>query len=148
MKFGFRQFFGALISMIVEPRVRGFLCVTSHPTGCARNVQEQKAYIKSKPEIDAPKRVLIIGASTGYGLAARIFSAFGASAATIGVFFEKAGTENKTASAGWYNSADFHLRLSSKTETPHFVSEAAFQSYLLETAPNYRSSVNLCIDTL
>ena len=79
--------------MIVEPRVRGFLCVTSHPAGCARNVQEQKAYIKSKPEIDAPKRVLIIGASTGYGLAARIFSAFGASAATIGVFFEKAGTE-------------------------------------------------------
>ncbi len=108
MKFGFRQFFGALISMIVEPKVRGFLCVTSHPAGCARNVQEQKAYIKSKPEIDAPKRVLIIGASTGYGLAARIFSAFGASAATLGVFFEKAGTEKKTASAGWYNSAEFH----------------------------------------
>ncbi len=81
--------------MIVEPRVRGFMCVTSHPTGCARNVQDQKKFAELKSEIVGPKRVLIIGASTGYGLATRIFSAFGTNAATIGVFFEKAGTEKK-----------------------------------------------------
>mgnify|MGYP001156740037 FL=1 len=94
--------------MIVEPRVRGFMCVTSHPTGCARNVQDQKRFAELKSEIVGPKRVLIIGASTGYGLATRIFSAFGANAATIGVFLEKTGTKKKTASAGWYNSAEFH----------------------------------------
>ncbi|MAH73951.1 MAG: trans-2-enoyl-CoA reductase [Cellvibrionales bacterium TMED49] len=94
--------------MIVEPRVRGFMCVTSHPAGCARNVKDQKSFTEFGSKIDGPKRVLIIGASSGYGLAARISAAFGANAATIGVFFEKVGTEKKTASAGWYNSVEFH----------------------------------------
>lgn len=93
--------------MIIEPRMRGFICTTSHPDGCAQNVKNQIAYIKSKGAIDGAKKVLIIGASTGFGLASRITSAFGSNAATIGVFFEKEPAEGKTASPGWYNSAAF-----------------------------------------
>ena len=94
--------------MIIKPRVRGFMCITAHPAGCAANVKDQIHYIQSLPPIDGPKRVLVIGSSTGYGLAARIAAAFGGGAATLGVFFEKPGNEKKTATAGWYNSAAFH----------------------------------------
>lgn len=93
--------------MIIEPRMRGFICTTAHPDGCNENILNQIAYIKSKGKIDGPKKVLVIGASTGFGLASRITSAFGSDAATIGVFFEKAPTEGRTASPGWYNSAAF-----------------------------------------
>ncbi|MEN9335280.1 MAG: hypothetical protein RLZZ500_267 [Bacteroidota bacterium] len=93
--------------MIIEPRMRGFICLTAHPDGCAQNVKNQIEYVKSKGKIEGAKRVLVIGASTGFGLASRITSAFGCDAATIGVFFEKPGTEGKTASPGWYNSAAF-----------------------------------------
>jgi enoyl-[acyl-carrier protein] reductase/trans-2-enoyl-CoA reductase (NAD+) len=93
--------------MIIEPRMRGFICLTSHPDGCQQNVKNQIAYVKSKGPIDGPKRVLVIGASTGFGLASRIASAFGSGASTIGVFFEKPSSEGKTASPGWYNSAAF-----------------------------------------
>ena len=93
--------------MIIEPRMRGFICTTSHPDGCAQNVKNQIEYIKSKGAIDGAKKVLVIGASTGFGLASRITSAFGCDAATIGVFFEKEPSEGKTASPGWYNSAAF-----------------------------------------
>ena len=93
--------------MIIEPRMRGFICTTAHPKGCEKNVQNQIAYVKSKGKIDGHKKVLVIGASTGFGLASRISSAFGCDAATIGVFFEKPPTEGKTASPGWYNSAAF-----------------------------------------
>ncbi|NHN24598.1 trans-2-enoyl-CoA reductase family protein [Flavobacterium jejuense] len=98
--------------MIIEPRMRGFICLTSHPVGCEQNVKNQIAYIKSKGEIDGPKRVLVIGASTGFGLASRITSAFGSNASTIGVFFEKPPSEGKTASPGWYNSAAFEKEAS------------------------------------
>ena len=93
--------------MIIEPRMRGFICTTSHPKGCEQNVKNQIEYIKSKGAIEGAKKVLVIGASTGFGLASRITSAFGSNAATIGVFFEKAPSEGKTASPGWYNSAAF-----------------------------------------
>jgi enoyl-[acyl-carrier protein] reductase/trans-2-enoyl-CoA reductase (NAD+) len=93
--------------MIIEPRMRGFICLTAHPAGCEQNVKNQIAYVQSKGAIDGPKRVLVIGASTGFGLASRITSAFGSNASTIGVFFEKAPAEGKTASPGWYNSAAF-----------------------------------------
>ncbi len=93
--------------MIIHPRVRGFMCVTTHPVGCAANVRNQIDYVKKQGAIQGPKRVLIIGASTGYGLASRIVAAFGAGAATLGVFFEKEGADDKPASAGWYNSAAF-----------------------------------------
>lgn len=95
--------------MIIEPRMRGFICLTAHPDGCAQNVKNQIEYVKSKGKINGPKRVLVIGASTGFGLASRITSAFGSDAATIGVFFEKAPAEGKTASPGWYNSAAFEV---------------------------------------
>lgn len=93
--------------MIIEPRMRGFICVTSHPVGCAQSVKNQIEYIKSKGAINGPKKVLVIGASTGFGLASRITAAFGSDAATIGVFFEKPPLEGKPGSPGWYNSAAF-----------------------------------------
>jgi enoyl-[acyl-carrier protein] reductase/trans-2-enoyl-CoA reductase (NAD+) len=94
--------------MIVTPKIRGFICTTAHPEGCAAHVQEQIDYVKAQPPLaNAPKRVLVVGSSTGYGLASRIVPAFGGGAATMGVFFEKEGTDRKTGSAGWYNSAAF-----------------------------------------
>ena len=95
--------------MVIKPRVRGFLCTTTHPVGCAANVQRQIDFVKSNGPIEGgPKRVLVIGSSTGYGLASRIVSAFGSGAETLGIFFEKEGTERKPGTAGWYNSAAFH----------------------------------------
>ena len=94
--------------MIIKPRVRGFMCITTHPTGCDANVLNQINYIKNQAKVDMPKRVLVIGSSTGYGLAARISAAFGGGASTLGIFFEKPGTERKPGTAGWYNSAAFH----------------------------------------
>ncbi|WP_299061552.1 enoyl-ACP reductase FabV [uncultured Polaribacter sp.] len=93
--------------MIIEPRTRGFICLTSHPTGCEQNVINQIEYIKSKGKIDGAKKVLVIGASTGFGLASRITSAFGSDAATIGVFFDKPATEGRPGSPGYYNTAAF-----------------------------------------
>lgn len=95
--------------MVIKPRVRGFICVTTHPAGCDAAVKQQIDYIQAKPKIvNGPKKVLVLGASTGYGLAARITAAFGSDAATLGVFFERPGTETKPGTAGWYNSAAFH----------------------------------------
>lgn len=99
--------------MIVTPKVKGFLCITAHPKGCAKNVDEQIEYVKTKGEIkDGCKSALIIGASTGYGLASRISAAFGCKASTVGVFFERPADEAKgrTATAGWYNTAEFTKR--------------------------------------
>lgn len=95
--------------MIIKPRVRGFLCITTHPVGCDANVRRQIEYVQGNGTIEnGPKRVLVIGASTGYGLSSRITAAFGCGASTLGVFFEKEGTEKKPGTAGWYNSAAFH----------------------------------------
>ncbi|MCX2977585.1 enoyl-ACP reductase FabV [Candidatus Marimicrobium litorale] len=95
--------------MIIKPRVRGFLCTTTHPVGCDANVKRQIMHVRNQgPVSKGPKRVLVIGASTGYGLASRITAAFGCGAATLGIFFEKPGKEKKTGTAGWYNSAAFH----------------------------------------
>lgn len=94
--------------MVIHPKVRGFICTTTHPVGCAQNVREQVEATRQRGRIDnGPKRVLVIGASTGYGLAARITAAFGSGADTLGVFFEKPGTETRPGSAGWYNAAAF-----------------------------------------
>ncbi len=93
--------------MIIEPRMRGFICLTAHPDGCAQNVKNQIEYVKSKGKINGAKKVLVIGASTGFGLASRITSAFACDAATIGVFFEKEPAPGKTATPGWYNTAAF-----------------------------------------
>ncbi len=97
-----------MVDMIIEPKIRGFICTTAHPDGCELHVQKQIDYVKSKPSLeDAPKCVLVVGASTGYGLASRIVAAFGGKASTIGIFFEREGSERKPASAGWYNSVVF-----------------------------------------
>jgi len=94
--------------MVIKPKIRGFVCVTAHPQGCAAHVQEQIATVKAKgPIAGGPKRVLIIGASTGYGLSSRITAAFGSGAATVGVFFERPSQEDRPATAGWYNSIAF-----------------------------------------
>ncbi|MEM9242694.1 MAG: enoyl-ACP reductase FabV [Pseudomonadota bacterium] len=94
--------------MIIKPKARGFICTTAHPDGCRLNIQDQINTIKNQAAIpDGPKKVLIIGASTGYGMASRIVAAFGCRAQTIGVFFEKAAAGKRTASAGWYNTAAF-----------------------------------------
>jgi len=94
--------------MIIKPKIRGFICTTAHPVGCAENVKQQIQATQQQGAIDnGPKKVLIIGSSSGYGLSSRITAAFGSGAATIGVFFEKPSTEKKTGSAGWYNTAAF-----------------------------------------
>ena len=93
--------------MIITPKVRGFICTTAHPIGCAANVNKQIEYVKNQKLFAGQKRVLIIGASTGYGLASRIVASFGAGAKTIGVFFEKEAANNRTASPGWYNTVAF-----------------------------------------
>ncbi|MBI6897422.1 trans-2-enoyl-CoA reductase family protein [Pseudomonas putida] len=93
---------------IIHPKVRGFICTTTHPKGCELNVRDQiEATRKLGVREDGPKKVLVIGASSGYGLAARITAAFGFKADTLGVFFEKPGTETKAGTAGWYNAAAF-----------------------------------------
>ena len=102
--------------MVINPKVRGFICTNAHPTGCAKNVAQQIEYIKSKKSTlnedvsSSPKNVLVIGASTGYGLASRITAAYGYDAKTIGIFFEKPPTDRRTASAGFYNSAAFEAQ--------------------------------------
>lgn len=94
--------------MIVAPKIRGFICTTAHPDGCAKHVAEQIAVVKNRgPIAGGPKKVLVIGSSTGYGLSSRIAAAFGSGAATLGVFFEKPGESDKCGTAGWYNSAAF-----------------------------------------
>ena len=93
--------------MIIEPRTRGFICLTSHPKGCEQNVINQIEYVKSKGVIKGAKKALIIGSSTGFGLASRISSAFGSDAATIGVFFDKPASAGRPASPGFYNTAAF-----------------------------------------
>lgn len=99
--------------MVIKPKIRGFICTNAHPNGCAQNVAEQIAYVKSETGFeDGPKNVLVLGCSTGYGLASRIVSAFGYGANTLGVCFEKSPTEKKTGTAGWYNTAAFHQQAS------------------------------------
>ncbi|RKX35281.1 MAG: bifunctional NADH-specific enoyl-ACP reductase/trans-2-enoyl-CoA reductase [Verrucomicrobia bacterium] len=94
--------------MIIRPKVRGFVCVTAHPQGCAAHIQEQIAYVRKEGSVkQGPKRVLVIGASTGYGLSSRIVSAFGSGAATIGVFFERPAGNGRPATGGYYNSVGF-----------------------------------------
>ena len=94
--------------MIVKPKIRGFICTTAHPLGCAANVQEQIDYVLARgPLTHGPKKVLVLGASHGYGLASRIVAAFGCRAATVGLFWERAAEGKRTATAGWYNSIAF-----------------------------------------
>ena len=115
--------------MIIKPKTRGFICITTHPTGCEANVQEQIARVEADGTIEnGPKKVLIIGASTGYGLASRITSAFGSGAATLGVFLEKPATEKKPGSAGWYNSGAFEKAAHAKNLYAKSINGDAFSN--------------------
>lgn len=93
--------------MVIQPKTRGFICTTAHPAGCRENVRRQIAYVKSQPKTAGAKKVLVLGASAGYGLASRISAAFSCGAATLGVIFDKPASGKRTASAGWYNTAAF-----------------------------------------
>src|ERR1700676_2702199 len=94
--------------MIIKPKVRGFICTTAPPAGCAAHIQEQIEYVRRRGALTGmPKRVLVIGSSTGYWLASRIVPAFAGGAATLGIFFEKPGEAGHTGTAGWYNSVAF-----------------------------------------
>ena len=93
--------------MIIQPKIRGFICTTAHPEGCARAVQDQIDWVNAQAPFDGPTKVLVIGSSTGYGLASRIAASFGAGASTLGVFFERPADKKRTASAGWYNTVGF-----------------------------------------
>lgn len=93
--------------MVILPKVRGFICTTAHPAGCEANVRAQIEYVRSQPRTDGCRKVLVVGASMGYGLASRIAAAYSCGAATLGVIFDKPGTDSKPGSAGWYNTAAF-----------------------------------------
>ncbi|MFN8325219.1 MAG: enoyl-ACP reductase FabV [Flavobacteriaceae bacterium] len=122
--------------MIIEPRMRGFICLTAHPEGCAQNVKNQIEYVKSKGKINGAKKVLVIGASTGFGLASRITSAFGSDAATIGVFFEKEPAPGKTATPGWYNTAAFEDEASKAGLYAKSINGDAFSNEIKEKTIN------------
>lgn len=112
--------------MIIQPKIRGFICTTAHPKGCHDVVADQINYVKSQGEIKGPKNVLVIGASTGYGLASRIVSTFAMNAKTIGVFFEKEADDKRTATAGWYNTAAFEALAHSENRYARSVNGDAF----------------------
>lgn len=112
--------------MIIQPKTRGFICTTAHPEGCAQQVKRQIDYVTAQPAFEGPRNVLVIGASTGYGLASRIVSSFAAGANTVGVYFDKAAEGARTASAGWYNSAAFEEAASSAGRKSYSIVGDAF----------------------
>src|SRR5258708_5948225 len=117
--------------MIIEPRVRGFICTTAHPLGCARNVRDQMAYVLAQGAlVDCPKRVAVLGCSTGYGLASRIVATFAGGAETIGVSFEREPSETRTASAGWYNNRAFEIEAQKIGRSPVTLEGDAFSDEL------------------
>jgi enoyl-[acyl-carrier protein] reductase/trans-2-enoyl-CoA reductase (NAD+) len=139
--------------MIIKPRVRGFICVTTHPVGCEANVKQQIEYVKAQgPVANGPKKVLVIGASTGYGLAARITAAFGCDAATLGVFFERAGSETKPGTPGWYNTAAFDKFATEKGLYAKSINGDAFSNEIkaktIETIKNDLGQVDLVVYSL
>ena len=114
--------------MIIQPKIRHNICLTAHPDGCREQVREQIAYVQGRPRVVGPKRVLVVGSSNGYGLAARIVSAFGCGAATAGVFYERPGTETRTATVGWYNNVAFEREAREAGLTAVSVNGDAFSS--------------------
>ena len=120
--------------MIIQPKIRGFLCTAAHPVGCHQDVLEQIAHVKAAGKLEnGPKRVLVIGASGGYGLASRISAAFGADASTIGVFFERPAEGKRTASPGWYKSAAFTTEAEAAGLYAKNVNGDAFSTEIKET---------------
>ena len=120
--------------MIIEPRVRGFICTTAHPVGCAKNVREQIEYVLSHGSIaECPKRVAVLGCSTGYGLASRIVTTFAGGAETIGVSLEREPSASRTGSAGWYNNRAFEIEAKKIGRSPLTLEGDAFSDELKTT---------------
>ena len=138
--------------MIIEPKFRGFICTAAHPLGCEENVKEQIEYVKKMGEIKGPKNVLIIGASTGYGLASRIVAAFGAGANTLGVSFEREGNGKRTATAGWYNTEAFQRLATEKGGFHKSINGDAFSNEIkeqvIEEIKNNMGKVDLVVYSL
>tara|TARA_R110000772_G_scaffold247571_9_gene361461 strand:- start:3093 stop:4280 length:1188 start_codon:yes stop_codon:yes gene_type:complete len=141
------------MNMVIKPKIRGFICTNAHPDGCAASVAQQIEYVTSHGDLGAgPKNVLVIGSSTGYGLASRIVSAFGYGANTLGVCFEKAPSERKTATAGWYNTAAFHKQAKAKGLFAETINGDAFSNEIkaqaIETIKREMGQVDLVIYSL
>lgn len=138
---------------IIKPKVRGFVCITTHPKGCVANIKEQKEYIESQPTIEnGPKKVLIIGSSTGYGLSSRIAAAFGCGADTFGIFFERPSSSEKPASPGWYNSIALEKEAHKLGLYAKSINGDAFshdiKKQVIETVKNEMGPVDLVIYSL
>lgn len=139
--------------MVIKPKIRGFICTNAHPAGCAASVQQQIDYVKSQGDLGSgPKNVLILGSSTGYGLASRIVSAFGYGAKTLGVCFEKAPSERKTGTAGWYNTAAFHAKANTADLYANTINGDAFskeiKQQVIDTLKRDMGKVDLVIYSL
>jgi enoyl-[acyl-carrier protein] reductase/trans-2-enoyl-CoA reductase (NAD+) len=139
--------------MVIKPKVRGFVCVTAHPTGCRAHVRRQIAHVQAMGPINAgPKKVLVIGASTGYGLASRVTAAFGSGAATLGIFFERPSEEGRTATPGWYNTIGFTKAAHAAGLYAKNINGAAFSDAIkaqaLETIKNDLGQVDLVVYSL
>ncbi len=138
--------------MIVKPRIRGFICTTAHPTGCAKNVQDQVNYVRGRPQVKGSSNALIVGCSAGYGLASRISAAFGCGANTVGVSFEKEPSERKTGSAGWYNNVAFDQLANSTNLFSHTINDDAFADHtkaeVIRAIQNNIGSIDLLIYSL
>ena len=139
--------------MLIKPRVRGFICTTAHPVGCAVNVEQQVRYVQDQGKISGgPKNVLVVGASTGYGLASRIVAAFGCGASTLGVYFERPPEEGKAATAGWYNSAAMEKLAHSKNLYAKSINGDAFsdeiKNQVVETIKKDMGQIDLLIYSL
>lgn len=139
--------------MIIKPRVRGFICVTTHPVGCEANVKQQIDYVEQHGAIaSGPKKVLVLGASTGYGLAARITAAFGCGADTLGVFFERGGSDTKPGTPGWYNTAAFEKFATAKGLYAKSINGDAFSNEIkqktIETIKQDLGQVDLVVYSL
>jgi enoyl-[acyl-carrier protein] reductase/trans-2-enoyl-CoA reductase (NAD+) len=139
--------------MIIKPKVRGFICINAHPQGCAANVQEQITFTQQKGAVaDGPKKVLVLGCSTGFGLSSRITAAFGCGADTLGVCFEKPPTEAKTGTAGYYNTAAFHDAAAAAGLYAHTINGDAFsdacKAQVIEELKNGIGKVDLVIYSL
>jgi enoyl-[acyl-carrier protein] reductase/trans-2-enoyl-CoA reductase (NAD+) len=139
--------------MIIKPKVRGFICINAHPQGCAVNVQEQIAFTRAQGAVTGgPKTVLVLGCSTGYGLASRITAAFGSGAKTLGVCFERPPTDSKTASAGYYNTAAFHDAAAAEDIYAHTINGDAFSAsckeQVIELLKNGIGKVDLVVYSL
>ena len=124
--------------MIIKPKIRGFICTNAHPVGCAENVHRQVEFVRQQgPVADGPKNVLVVGCSTGYGLASRITAAFGSGAHTLGVCFEKEPSEKRTGTAGWYNTSAFHQEAEQAGLQYHSINGDAFSDEIKQQTIDY-----------